>query len=50
LRWGIKNKSPRHTPVCDQLREYSVVGQFEISAYNPCDHWADQTYQKYDNA
>jgi len=33
-----------------QLREYSVVGQFEISAYNPRDHQADQTYHKYDNA
>jgi hypothetical protein len=26
------------------------VGQFEISAYNPRDHQADQTYHKYDNA
>jgi len=33
-----------------QLREYSVVGQFEISAYDPRDHQADQTYHKYDNA
>jgi hypothetical protein len=32
------------------MGRFLLVGQFEILAYNPRDHQADQTYDKYDNA
>jgi hypothetical protein len=49
-RFGIGSEFSQTCCAAYQLREYSVVGQFEISAYNPRDHQADQTYHKYDNA
>ena len=47
---GIRSEFSQTGCAACQLRKYSVVGQFEISAYNPRDHQADQTYHKYDNA
>jgi hypothetical protein len=47
---GIRSEFSQTGCAACQLREYSVVSQFEISAYNPRDHQADQTYHKYDNA